>query len=109
VTAGEAGAPADGDGLVDVLERFADLGFADEVRAAGGGVVQWRACGHSADAADVLVEGERRLEGASDPADMTLVVAMRCPVCGVGGAAVLRYGPDAEVEDAEVVAALTPR
>lgn len=109
MTAGAAGAPADGDGLVDVLERFADLGFADEVRPAAGGVVRWRQCGHSAEAVDVSVEAEQRLEGASDPADMTLVVAMRCPICGVGGAAVLRYGPDAEVEDAEVVAALTPR
>ena len=106
MTAGSAGAPSDGDSLTDVLERFADHGYADEVRAVAGGSLRWRACGHTVDASSVRVEEECRLEGASDPSDMMLVAAARCPVCGVGGAAVLRYGADAGEEDADVVAAL---
>ena len=108
MTAGSAGAPSDGDSLTDVLERFADHGYADEIRAIAGGSLCWRSCGHTVEASSVRIEEERRLEGASDPSDMTLVAAARCPLCGVGGAAVLRYGADAGEEDADVVAALAP-
>jgi hypothetical protein len=106
VTAGTPGAPADGDSLTDVLERLADHGFADEVRAVAGSSLRWRSCGHTVPAGQVTVDEECRLEGASDPADMMLVAAARCPVCGVGGAAVLHYGATAGEEDADVVAAL---
>lgn len=45
-----------------------------------------------------------RLEGQSDPDDMVLVVAARCPACGAGGSVVLGFGPEASAEDSAVVA-----
>ena len=106
MTAGTAGNPSDGESLADVLERLADHGYADEVRPIPGAKLHWRACGHTVAAADVHVEEQSRLEGASDPDDMMLVAAARCPVCGVGGAVVLHYGAVASEEEADVVAAL---
>lgn len=106
MTAGIPGVPSDGDTLVDVLERLADHGYADEVRPIPGAKLRWRTCGHTVDADEVHVEEQWRLEGASDPDDMMLVAAARCPVCGVGGAVVLHYGALASEEEADVVVAL---
>jgi hypothetical protein len=48
----------------------------------------------------------RRLEGASDPADMVAIVAVTCPRCGNQGTAVLAFGPAASAEDSDVLAVL---
>ncbi len=37
----------------------------------------------------------RRLEGASDPADMLIVVWSACPTCNAHGTLMLGYGPNA--------------
>jgi hypothetical protein len=47
-----------------------------------------------------------RLEGASDPADMLAAVAATCPTCGTRGVLVANYGPEAMIEDADVLRAL---
>lgn len=47
--------------------------------------------------------GQRRTEGASDPADMALVVALECPTCGAKGVLALKYGPGAAAEEAELL------
>ena len=55
--------------------------------------------------ADVLTDGATHPlwpalgEGASDPADMVMVVPLTCPVCATTGTLVLHYG--AEVTEAE--------
>ena len=51
------------------------------------------------DAAELVVSGFRRIEGASDAADMNLVVWGTCPDCATGGVLTLGYGPNASVED----------
>lgn len=51
----------------------------------------------------VRLDGLRRLEGASDPADMAAVLALTCGACGVKGTAVVRFGPEATVGDAIVL------
>jgi hypothetical protein len=56
--------------------------------------------------ADAAVETLRRLEGASDPDDMLAVLPVTCPSCSVRGTLVLAYGPEASLEDSEVLAAL---
>jgi hypothetical protein len=48
----------------------------------------------------------RRMEGASDPADMMAVVALECGVCGASGTMVLGYGPTASDVDSDVLRAL---
>lgn len=44
-----------------------------------------------------------RLEGASDPADMAFVSALRCPNCRATGVYVTHYGPAVEDADAAVL------
>jgi hypothetical protein len=50
----------------------------------------------------------RRIEGASDPADMIAIAAVKCPNCGTKGTAVLGFGPEADEDDAEVLRRLSP-
>ena len=47
-----------------------------------------------------------RLEGVSDPDDMLAAAALRCPNCGALGTVLLNYGPEAPIDDAEVLLAL---
>lgn len=89
--------------LTKVLQAFADDGFAADIRPEAGGRLLWSSCGHSAPATEVVVAHQRRLEGASDPDDLLLVVAAPCPTCGVGGAAVLAFGPTASEADTAVL------
>ena len=37
-----------------------------------------------------------RFEGASDPDDMSIVVGLRCRICGRTGVVVSAFGPDAD-------------
>lgn len=92
--------------LVDVLSEYEAKGFTGQLRAREGGVVECGACGGECDAGDLKVHSYQRLEGASDPADMMLVVAATCPACGEQGTLVLTYGPMAPPEDTEVEARL---
>ncbi len=91
-----------------VLERLAAEGFGAPLAPADEpGRLHCAACGTTSDAAAFEVVHERRLEGASDPDDMVLVVAARCPACGRGGTVVLGYGATASEADADVVVALS--
>lgn len=50
---------------------------------------------------------ERRLEGESDPDDMVLAVAARCPVCHISGSIVLGFGTEASDTDSDIVLELS--
>lgn len=99
----EPGAPSDFDTLTGVLATFADDGFDGEADALEGGSIRWRRCRHEAPAGEAGIEGIRRMEGASDPADMLAVVAVTCPVCADRAALVVNYGPTAGPADADVL------
>jgi len=47
-----------------------------------------------------------RLEGASDPADMAMVLPVTCPHCATAGTLVLRYGPEASEDEADLLVRL---
>ena len=69
----------------------------------------WNLCGacRAASPAGAFGVGlQRRLEGASDPDDMQLVVGATCPACGAQGVLSLHYGPTAGEDDADVLVAL---
>ena len=55
------------------------------------------------------VDQNRRLEGASDPTDMVIVLSFHCPICDRAGTLVLHYGPDAGEEEVDALEAFTPR
>ncbi len=92
----------------DDVEREATVDEG-QFRAAVDGCVHCFTCGREFPASSVDASAARRLEGVSDPADMLLVVAVTCPHCGASGALTLNYGPEATLEDAEVLRALDRR
>jgi hypothetical protein len=92
-------------GLLPVLDDFAEAGFTASLTATADGV----ACGHCRSVShpgDLLVQRISRLEGASDPADMLVVVGATCRGCGLDGTLVLGFGPDADPVDSDVLADL---
>ena len=44
-----------------------------------------------------------RLEGASDPSDQVMIVPLRCTSCATPGTLVLKFGPEASIDETEVL------
>ncbi|MGY6501532.1 MAG: hypothetical protein ACXIVQ_11670 [Acidimicrobiales bacterium] len=101
VDAGSADTP-----LLAVLRGFESEGYTGQFDAREGGVIHCFSCGQDFDAVRCHDGPIRRLEGASDPADMLAVIPVRCPNCSTLGTLVTNYGPEATVADAEVLVAL---
>jgi hypothetical protein len=92
--------------LTEVLAGFERAGFEQQFDVDDEtGRTSCADCGHqtSADQAEVLEA--RRLEGASDPAEMASVLGLRCPKCGRRGTVVCRYGPEASAGEAALLQA----
>lgn len=91
--------------LISVLEQFEDQGFLSQFGERDGDVLCFT-CRNETPPQLVTVWELRRLEGASDPADMLAVVALRCPRCGVRGTLTLNFGPEATPGESKVLLAL---
>ena len=103
----DRGAPSDDDSVTGVLRSLVGAGFASSFRPAASRIaLVCGTCQAITDASNLGVASERRLEGASDPDDMVLVIAAICSICRTGGVIVLGYGPIASSEDSGIVAAL---
>lgn len=85
--------------LLDVLGEAAQDGFSAQLVVTDEGGFRCVRCGTTEPIADFDVRGYRRLEGASDPADMLIVVWGTCSGCGGGGVATIGYGPNAGAAD----------
>jgi hypothetical protein len=93
--------------LGEVLEAFEAEGFHGQFVARRDAIVECVTCKTKTPARDVAGDHRlRRLEGASDPADMLAVAALVCPSCGTQGTLVLNYGPEASQVDDEVLRSL---
>jgi hypothetical protein len=90
----QPGAPGDNTTLVDVLRGYEEDGWTTTFGLLDDGSLRCGACEKSISADAVDVHSLRRLEGASDPADMLAVVAVKCPHCASGGVITLNYGPE---------------
>lgn len=90
----------------DALAAFAEQGHVVNMIARPEAQVLCTGCRTLSPAADMHVVAIVRTEGASDPDDMTAVVAVVCPAQGEKGSLVLAYGPESSIEDSEVLAAL---
>jgi hypothetical protein len=97
---------SDGTTLVEVIRRFEADGYIAQMAAVDDGAIRCFACRTDSPAGDVHLDVVRRTEGASDPADMVAVAALRCPNCDALGTVALKYGPGATSEEAEVLALL---
>ena len=105
---GDPGAPVaqDAQTLADVLREFERAGFTGEYRVLEQGRLQCLTCRGEIAADEASMSSLRRLEGASDPADMLAVAALTCPRCEASGTVVLNYGPDATLEESTLLVEL---
>jgi hypothetical protein len=97
--------PAD-DSLIAVEQRLRLDGWAGQFRALDGGRLECLTCHEQFPASGRAADRVIRLEGASDPADMIIVVPLACPHCGTRGTYVSSFGPEVTPEEAEVLQAL---
>ena len=95
--------------LDEIVEQFEAAGHTGQMAARPGGRLLCFTCRTGSDADRVEVVGLRRMEGASDPADMLAVAALVCPVCGTKATVVLGYGPESSEDDADVLVHLDGR
>ena len=87
--------------VIDILTLYISAGYDRDAFVADGGL-RCGQCNHLTPDSRVEVESLRRLEGASDPADMVGVIALTCPACGAKCTAVLKYGPGASEDEVAV-------
>ena len=100
---GQSSTPQGSDTLLDVLNEAAEAGFGAQFIARPDGLVECVECGAASATSELAVDGYRRLEGVSDPADMLLVAWVRCPSCGTHGTLTLGYGPNASEADVSIL------
>lgn len=96
-------------GASSVFEVLRDLeaeGYTEDMTARAGGHVRCGACGDESAAGEFRTGELRRVEGASDPGDMSAVLGITCPRCRARGVLVVMYGPEAGADDSDVLAAL---
>jgi hypothetical protein len=89
----------------ELLRDYAAAGYDAEMNVTREATVHCSACGKDYAPRNIKLDSVRRMEGASDPDDMQVVVALLCQ-CGAKGAVVLGYGPNASAEDGDVFAGL---
>jgi len=92
--------------LQDVTDRLDAAGYAGQFRAEPGSELRCLTCRQTFAASSLHADDVLRLEGASDPGEMTIVIALVCPHCETKGTLVARYGPEASLEEADVLAAV---
>lgn len=89
--------------ILEVLRDYEDRGYTGQFAAREGGEIKCFACDARSEPHEVRMDSLRRVEGVSDPADMCLIGALRCPGCGAQGTATFKYGPDATAADADAM------
>lgn len=89
--------------LRDAIAYYESRGYKGQFGAREGGQVMCFSCQTRNEPATVRLDSLRRVEGVSDPADMALVAALRCPQCGAWGTGTFMYGPMAAPEDNEAI------
>lgn len=88
--------------LTELIAQMEAEGFTAQMIPAQDGRVTCRSCDTTEPAEQYEIHRQGRTEGASDPDDMALVVALECPHCSAQGTLTLKYGPGATPEEAEV-------
>lgn len=94
------------DTLLNVLTEAAEGGYGTQFIAREDGLIECVHCASANRPASFDIVHFRRLEGASDPADMLIVVWSACPTCEAHGTLTLGFGPNASGADATVLALL---
>ena len=98
--------PRDPSSMFEILRELEVEGYAEDMTPHEGGTILCRHCGQERPAAEFEHTSLRRMEGASDPGDMSAVVGVICPNCSTKGVLVMMYGPEAGAADSDVLLAL---
>lgn len=101
--------PSDNTSLLEVLRAYEEAGYPGQFSVVDDALVLCHTCRSRSEPDTLAVTSMRRLEGASDPADMMVLAVITCPICATGGVLTMNYGPEATAEQAEVQAALNDR
>jgi hypothetical protein len=89
------GAPSTPGGVADAVVLLRAEGYDDSIEVSAQGI--WcEGCKQNHTVTGVIQERIYRFEGASNPDDMSIVVGLRCRICGRTGIVVSAYGPDAD-------------
>lgn len=91
--------------LSEAINRLRAAGYGADFVPTEDGKLRCPACDSTHDPADMDIDEELRFEGESDPADMSLLLALSCE-CGTKGLYSTQFGAEISVEDAAVVQAL---
>jgi len=98
--------PRDPSSMFEILAELAAEGYTEDMVPHEGGLIVCRHCDQERPAGEFDHGSLHRLEGASDPADMSAVIGLTCPNCSAKGVLVLMYGPEAGAADNDVMIAL---
>ena len=94
--------------LLDATTRLRSGGFSLDVAATGDGSLLCRGCDVEHAPEEMYVEEIVRYEGASNPDDQSILVALRSE-CGRAGLYSAAYGPDTSEADTKVLHRLPRR
>lgn len=97
------GAPSDNTTAVSELDELRRQGYAADFVVRDGGRVCCPACDACVEPGDLAVDVFRRLEGASEPDEMSAILALTCPRCRTRGSLLVAYGPHASADEAELL------
>lgn len=97
------GAPSDNTTALAEIEELRAKGYGADFIVREGGTVCCRKCDHCEQPEALDVDVFRRLEGASDPDDMSAILALTCRECGTKGIAMVAYGPHASADEGELL------
>src|SRR3546814_15794449 len=89
------GAPSDNTTAVAEIDDLRAQGYEADYVVGEGGVVRCTACRHEMQTGEVDVDVFRRLEGASEPDEMSAIPALPCLECGPQDHVMVGYGPSA--------------
>jgi hypothetical protein len=94
------------DTVTEAVELLAEQGYVEDFRLCPEGIV---AADHDGPhpVRTAVVDHTFRFEGPSDPGDEAIVLGVRCPEWNAKGVIVSAYGPDMELEEAELLQELT--
>lgn len=96
----------EGKSLIESMEQLEQAGYTGQFVPNDEAMVRCTHCQQSFPASELKIDHRVRMEGASDPSEMALVLGAVCPSCGQLGTLTLSYGPEASAEDVAVLRGL---
>lgn len=101
----DASAPPAGKSMGEVEAELSAGGFDGQFQALTEGRLRCLTCRSVFSVEGHRAQDTRRVEGASDPDDMAIIIPLVCPVCATPGTLTAHYGPGASEEEASVLQA----